>query len=95
MMLLPAFCLGRAGLIGRDRVALGCLVVAILGSVLSFNAPFIRTFNREMLWLGLVTVSALALLAGHLWLLLRHRQAAGRQVVRAPAVAEPVSSLPG
>ena len=85
-MLLPAFCLGRAGIIGRDRVALGCLAAAILCTVISFNAPFFKAFNREMLWLGLVTWSTLALLAGSLWLLWRHGLA-GRVPAHVPQAA--------
>lgn len=75
-MLLPAFCLARAAIAGKDKVAWWCLVVAITGSVLSFNTPLVRNFNREMLWMGIITLSALALLVGSLWLLQRQRTTA-------------------
>ena len=82
-MLLPAFCLARAGIIGKDPIAMTCVLVAIAGSVISFRAPFGHTLNDEMHWLGVVTLSTLALLAGCLWLLLRQQTEAREEISQA------------
>jgi hypothetical protein len=72
-MILPAFCVARAALLGRDRISQVALFLAIAGTLVSINMSFDRTLNREMLWLGTVTMSCLVLLLASLWLLVRHR----------------------
>jgi hypothetical protein len=80
-MLLPACCVARAGVQGRDRVALTCLTLAIVCSVISFNTfSSLKVFNQIMHWLGVVSIASFLLLIGSLWVLRgtrRLREAAG------------------
>jgi hypothetical protein len=69
IMLLPAFCVTRAAVRRRDWFCWTCIVLATLASTASHNLGFARTFNREMLWLGVITISATMLLLPCVWLL--------------------------
>jgi hypothetical protein len=74
LMLLPAFCVARAAVYRRDWVCWTCIVLAILSSTAAHNLGLDRAFYREMLWLGMVTLCAVMLLVGCVWLLASRRR---------------------
>jgi hypothetical protein len=73
MMLLPAFCVTRAAVHQRDWICWTCIVLATLASTAAHNIGFVRTFSREMMWLGMVTICAMLLLLACVWLLASRR----------------------
>ncbi|HWB54117.1 MAG TPA: glycosyltransferase family 87 protein [Tepidisphaeraceae bacterium] len=77
ILLLPTFCLARAAITGRDRIALTLLVCAIIAAIISFNAFFVpKMLVLWSLWLGVVTLEALLLLIGLIEISLKTYEAA-------------------
>ena len=76
-LILPALCLARAAIDRGMRVAWTTLIAATVLTLLSFNLPFVRQWNRISLWLGFVTLATICLLIGCLWLRWRIQPARG------------------
>lgn len=70
-LILPGFCLARHAVIRRDRVVLGCVIVAAVAAAFSNKDLQGGSLYTLLLWHGVVMLNAIALLAGLYWTLLR------------------------
>jgi hypothetical protein len=64
VVLLPAYCLARLALYGRDRPAAVCVALALLWSLLSNRSLLGAAIGAPFQWAGGITWCALALLIG-------------------------------
>jgi hypothetical protein len=64
VVLLPAYCLARLALYGRDRLAAVCLALALLSSLLSNRSLLGAGIGAAFQWAGGITWCALTLLIG-------------------------------
>ncbi len=71
IVLLPAYCLARLALYGRDRLSATCLGVALLSSLLSNRSIMGLAIGEPVQWAGGITWCALSLLLGCVTALLR------------------------
>jgi len=76
VLLLPAMCLARAAVDGRDSVARTSLFTAIGLSLISLNIPPLKLVHQITLYLGSASAAALSLLIGCGWVRwrLEHRK---------------------
>jgi len=72
--LLPAFCLARHAVYTRSRLSWTLLILAILGSLLSFNNPINKNIGEFAMYSGAVMISALCLFLGCAYLILQRQQ---------------------